>query len=312
MPLNPDVVRTLQALFDVPQRPRHITQEPVHSGPPDFYRQHLSSADSPVSPELLAVFSNDLMNHRDPQQDLGRYLLPYCVAGWYQALRCQEEAFAPINDGLWNALLPEGTIRPWLSAEEWDALRQFTGNAILETMTAMPTLRQPRSASRYFPRYDWIRHFNAHCSSFTDLEPLWETWWSHPSVGLGYCAVQWASRIIQHDEDNRIFNPEPGQLDLGAPLLWDVVGLGSGWLPQNALFLKQTLTPEYFAEQFAHMVKRVRPSSPNETAILETLEQTLHTDHDRIALRLAQLPRLLEDPLLSFEGWNDAPLQSNN
>lgn len=128
-------------------------------------------------------------------------------------------------------------------------------------------------------------------------------------MGLAYCAIQWASRIILRDEDNRIFNPNPGTLDQGAALLWDTVGLGSGWLPQNALFLKQTLTLEYLTEQFTIMAARVRPIAPNETALLDLLDQTLHTDQARIALRLAQLPRLLEDPVLSYSGWDDAPLE---
>jgi hypothetical protein len=309
MHLDLDVLQTIQAHFGHPARPSHTPQQPVHSGPPDFYRQHLSIADSPISPELLAVFCNDLMNHPDPDPELGRYLLPYCLAGWDQAIRHQDEAYAAISDGLWNGLLPEGTIRPWLTGDEWAALRHFTGNTILQSMTTMPTLRPTRSSSPYFPPYDWIRHLNAHCCSFTNLEPLWHTWWSHPSIGLAYCAIQWASRIILRDEDNRIFNPTPGTLDPGAALLWDTVGLGSGWLPQNALFLKQTLTPEYFAKQFTIMAARVRPVAPNETTLLDLLDQTLHSDQARIALRLAQLPRLLEDPILSYSGWDDAPLE---
>jgi hypothetical protein len=270
--------------------PDKITQVPYDGDGKHFRRLAKLLRGERADASDLYYFTHDLLYTDEIQDSLLAHVLPFCLEAWREDLHGQSgyggfvEYFYPL---LANRQIFERHLKPAQTA----AVSEFMRESIIEEIDQQQGLEYVGMSAR---PYRWFEAFTTYGVLLTDLDRLWNAWWSLDTVGRAIAVVQYLSWLMYRDDENPVFSPWTPDKGGGPPSLWAFGGFlyTNRWLEPNVQFLKRVLNPSGASEALNRAVERLIHQPGHKVAV--EVRNDLPLCADLLAARCAELPRLLE------------------
>lgn len=229
-----------------------------------------------------------------------RFLLPALLCVWKNEILCEHDGWflQHFHGNVADLDFFEAELTPLQKAAVFCFMRSTLMKRIGDE-TSLQIAEKTRT-------HDWFGNFACFGVVSLELPTLWRELWAIPTAGHARAVLQYASVIICDDDANIIFSPHTPNFGGGAPTLWEYNSLNrrACWKPQNARFLRATLSADYLSG--AIVTARARLSAKEQEVADQLLEELQTGQVGRTEARCAAVCTALETPdLRVMTKWYD-------
>jgi hypothetical protein len=271
--------------------PTHITQQPFDSGPKHLGTlARLHPGERPRANDLWE-YTQDLLYGGEIQDELLTYLLPFCLEAWRDDLHGLGAGYGGFVEHFYPVLANKHVFDVRLKPTQTSAVSHFMRESILQEIESQRGLTYSGTGAR---PYRWIRALTTYGVLLTDVDQLWQAWWSSDTIGAAISIVQYASCLMYSQNENPVFAPWTPDAGGGPPSLWEFEGhlYEHRWLEPNVQFMRQNLNVGQVSNALDRAVERLAGQPEHE--IVSEVRSDLPLCVETLAARCAELPSLLE------------------
>ena len=246
----------------------------------------------------LYDYWDDLAYVKELQPDLFQYLFPICLAVWHEELM-QHRLITPPY--FYQTLQRCKVTKGLMSEQQRQGVYHYMCDALIGLIEQEHDFAY---AYMHTPVYTWTDTFNNLGALAPVIESLWLRWWALDNHGKAISALKYASGLVYGPRENPLFPPWTREEGGGPPNLadMDTTCFKEGWLPENLLFMRETLSAGYICDKLAQAAAVLRDTPESETAT--RIASDAQQRQDIITIRIEEVTYGLQYPDMSLE-WNN-------
>ena len=179
------------------------------------------------------------------------------------------------------------------------AVNEFFRDSMLERLDAERGFL--RSAADY-AAHRWIARFNSLGLIMSQIEMIWNSWWSLDTPGRAVAALEYCLWLIYLEGENPLCDAWINERGRLGAFLWSNNSMihGCGWLKESVEFLQEALTAEFVIDAIRRAIDRLKGEP--EHSLAQQLLSDLPDRRELIDARTHELPLLLGSE--SHGGWS--------